>query len=585
MVMKKKFLVRNLSLSIVLGILSSLVACKDSEHPLIANTQAEEVVAAVQVGESASPSEKMYHTMVAEMYRLQGDDVSATMHFAEVLTGNTDEALARVATETAAQTEYTKQAIFSAKQWVSIGGAEVEARQYLALLLLRDEQYTEAAEQLNNIHELITAGEHDGLSFLTSLISLESHKGKAFQAFETYVKLYNDTPSAHLKLADLSFENQDYQGTLQRLKTLGGDELSAEEQSHAKVLESKTLYKVGNYKQAVAAMQQLTEQSGVSDVVRLEFARLLMMNDDEAGAINQLEAIHQNSPENFEVLKSLVAMHIANDQFVQAEKHAQRLMEDPDYQSLAHHFLAEIYESRHDMDAALREYGAVEQGEFYSSAQRRISELLVEQYSLDVAKDWLASQRNVVETADQAFLFWRLEAELLAKYKDYASSVVAYEKAYRIIPGNIQLNYEYAVVTQHLGNVDRAEQLLTGIIQVDLKHADALNALGFMLLEKTDRLTEAAGYIQKAHDLRPNDPSIKDSLGWLYFRQGKVADAAALLLNAYSETEDPEIASHLIEVLLTQGQQQEARELLARMIQQYPEDPSLKSVQKKIIDI
>lgn len=584
MVMKNKFLVRNLSLSIVLGILSSLVACKDSEHPLIANTQAEGIVAAVQVGESVSPSEKMYHTMAAEMYRLQGDDVNATMHFAEVLTGNTDEALARVATETAAQTEYTKQAIFSAKQWVSLGGAEVEARQYLALLLLRDEQFAEAAEQLDNIHELITASEHDGLSFLASLISLESHKGKAFQAFETYVKRYNNTPSAHLKLAELSFENQDYQGALQRLNALGS-ELNAEEQSHAKVLESKTLYKLGNYKQAVATMQQLTEHPGVSDLVRLEFARLLMMNNDELGAINQLEAIHQNTPENFEVLKSLVAMHIANDQFVQAEKHAQRLMKDPDYQSLAHHFLAEIYESRHDMDAALREYGAVEQGEFYSSAQRRISELLVEQYSLDVAKDWLASQRKVVETAGQAFLFWRLEAELLAKYKDYASSVIAYEKAYRIVPGNIQLNYEYAVVIQYLGNVDKAEQLLTGIIEVDLKHADALNALGFMLLEKTDRLTEAADYIQKAYELRPNDPAIKDSLGWLYFRQGKVADAAALLLNAYSETEDPEIASHLIEVLLTQGQQQEARELLARMIQQYPEDPSLKSVQKKIIDI
>ena len=584
MVMKKKFLVRNLSLSIVLGILSSLVACKDSEHPLIANTQAEEAVATVEVGESASPSDKMYHTMAAEMYRLQGDDVSATLHFAEILTGNADEALARVATETAAQTEYTKQAIFSARQWVRLGGSEVEARQYLALLLLRDQQYTEAAEQLNNIHQLIAAGDHDGLSFLTTLISLESHKGQAFEAFETYVKLYNNTPSAHLKLADLAFENQDYQGTLVRLKALDG-QLSSEELSHSKVLESKTLYKVGNQKQAVAAMQQLTGQAGVSDVVRLEFARLLMMNDDENGAIAQLEAIHQNTPDNLEVLKSLVAMHIANDQFVQAEKYALRLMESPDYQSLAHHFLAEIYESRHDMDEALREYGAVEQGEFYSSAQRRISELLVEQYSLDVAKDWLTSQRKEVETADQDFLFWRLEAELLAKYKDYANSVLAYEKAYRIIPGNIQLNYEYAVVTQHLGNVDKAEQLLNAIIQVDLKHADALNALGFMLLEKTDRLTEAATYIQQAHELRPNDPSIKDSLGWLYFRQGKVADAASLLLNAYSETEDPEIASHLIEVLLSQGQQQEARELLARMIQQYPEDPSLKSVQKKIIDI
>lgn len=584
--MRKQLDVRNFIILTVISISSLVSGCADAELPLVSETEAASLTATepqVQVP-SVSSGQKMYHVMAAEMYRLQGDDANATLHFERVLPGNTDPELARIATETAAQTEYLDKAISSAKQWVSLGGDLVESRQYLALLLLRDEQFDESAKQLNYIYQLISEGDHDGLSFLASLISLESHQKQAFKAFETYVKSYNDTPLAQLKLASVALDQRSYGEVISRVDALK-EGLTPEESAEANVLRSKALYKQGREEESLNVMSDLVTSSDVDDVSRLEYARLLMLNDDQQGAIDQLSIIYQNSPGNLEVLKSLVALHIAQGQYVQAEKNARILAENVVYESLAHHFLAEIHESRNEMDAALREYREVAQGQYFSSAQRRISELLVEQYSLDIAKEWLQGKRKSADAMDQELLYWRLEAELLAKYNDTKGAAEAFRNAYQIDPNNSNMNYQYAIVAQSIGQLEQAEDLLSELIVREPANADALNALGFMLLEETDRIDDAAAYIAKAHELRPKDVAILDSLGWLKYKQGNIHEAMNLLMGAYEQSEDPEIASHLIEVLIIQGQQQEAKALLVRMIQQYPDDERLKSMQKKIIDI
>ena len=584
--MRKQLAVRNFIMLTVVSISSLMSGCADAELPLVSETKAASLTteeATVKLP-AVSSSQKMYHVLAAEMYRLEGDDANATLHFERALPGNTDPELARVATETAAQTEYLDKAISSAKQWVELGGDLVESRQYLALLLLRDEQYDASAKQLNHIYQLISEGDHDGLSFLASLISLESHQKQAFQAFETYVKSYNDTALAHLKLASVALDQRSYSDVITRVDALKSG-LTPEEHAEADVLRSKALYKQGREKESLDVMSELVTSSNVDDVSRLEYARLLMLNDDQQGAINQLSKIYQNSPGNLEVLKSLVALYIAQGQYVQAEKYAKVLSENVVYESLAHHFLAEIHESRNEMDAALREYREVATGQYFSSAQRRISELLVEQYSLDIAKEWLYGQRKAAESIDQELLYWRLEAELLSKYGDRVGAAEAFRNAYQIDPDSSQMNYQYAMIAQSLGEIGRAEDLLSELIVREPGNANALNALGFMLLEETDRIDDAAAYIAKAHELRPKDVAILDSLGWLKYKQGNIPEAMTLLMDAYQQSEDPEIASHLIEVMIIQGQQQEAKALLVRMIQQYPDDERLKSMQKKIIDI
>jgi uncharacterized protein HemY len=60
--------------------------------------------------------------------------------------------------------------------------------------------------------------------------------------------------------------------------------------------------------------------------------------------------------------------------------------------------------------------------------------------------------------------------------------------------------------------------------------------------------------IQKAVELAPTDPYIRDSLGWVEFRLGNLDEAARLLSHAYKDRPDPEIAAHLGEVLWRLGQ-------------------------------
>ena len=583
--MQKRLIVRNLSLLLTVSIVAVIGGCKDVELPLISKSNAATLAAAE--GNSTlktSPKQHMYHTLAAEMYRLQGDDTTATLHYEKVIAGNQDVALARVATETAAQTEYLDKAIYSAELWVKIGGDQVEARQYLALLLLRDKQFDRAASELNEIHQLIAKDDYDALTFLTSLISLESHHDSAFKAFEIYIKKYNNTPPGQLKLASIALDQRKFDDVVARINRLDG-KLTPELADEARVLKSKALYKQGNKEESMQVMKNLVSGNKVDNTSRLEYARLLMLNDNQNGAIEQLEAIYSSAPENLEVVKSLVALYISEGKYVEAERHAKTLVKQEAYESLAHHFMAEIHESRNEMDEALHEYGEVDQGDYYSSAQRRITELLVEQYSLDVAKDWLASKRKSSESIDLDFLYTRLEAELLLKYKDHKGALIAFKKAYKIDPGNRRMNYQYAIVAQGEGDVDLAERLLVEIITLDANNAAALNALGFMLLEHTERLIEASAYIEKAHELRPDDAAIIDSLGWLNFRKGNFKEAAVLLFSAYQKTEDPEIASHLIEVLVSQGETKQAQELLVRMMEQYPDDERLKNIQKKIIDI
>ena len=583
--MQKRLIVRNLSLLLTVSVIAVVGGCKDVELPLISQSNAAALAPVdAQSLQKVSPSQHMYHTLAAEMYRLQGDDATATLHYERVVDGNLDSDLARVATETAAQTEYLDKAIHSAEQWVKIGGDQVEARQYLALLLLRDKQFDRAAGELHEIHQLIAQDDYDALSFLTSLISLESHHESAFKAFEIYITKYNNTPAAQLKLASIALDQRKFSSVVSRVDGLDG-KLPDELKNVAMVLKSKALFKQGSKNESMRVMETLVSGRYVDNASRLEYARLLMLDDNQAEAIVQLEAIYASAPENLEVVKSLVALYISEDRYVEAEKHAKTLVKQVAYEDLAHHFMAEIHESRNEMDESLHEYGEVGQGEYYSSAQRRITELLVEQYSMDVAKEWLATKRKSTESTDLTFLYWRLEAELLLKYKDETGAYNAFKNAYKIDPENTRMNYQFAIVSQGIGDVEMSERLLVDILSRQPENAAALNALGFMLLEKTDRLTEASAYIEKAFEMFPEDAAIKDSMGWLQFKKGNFKEAAVLLFSAYQKTEDPEIAGHLIQVLVSQGETKQAKELLVRMMEQYPDDERLKSIQRKIIDI
>ena len=72
-----------------------------------------------------------------------------------------------------------------------------------------------------------------------------------------------------------------------------------------------------------------------------------------------------------------------------------------------------------------------------------------------------------------------------------------------------------------------------------------------------------------------------DSVGWGYYRSGKLDDSVNMLRRALAGNPDPEIAAHLGEVLWVRGDKKEAKEIWQESLKANPDNVPLQTVIKK----
>jgi tetratricopeptide (TPR) repeat protein len=101
---------------------------------------------------------------------------------------------------------------------------------------------------------------------------------------------------------------------------------------------------------------------------------------------------------------------------------------------------------------------------------------------------------------------------------------------------------------------DRAEVEFKKVLAVDPQNAAALNYYGYMLGDLGIRLDEAETMVKKALSDDAYNGAYLDSLGWIYYKQGKYSEAEATLRKAVErERHDPTIHSHLGDVYAKTG--------------------------------
>lgn len=105
-----------------------------------------------------------------------------------------------------------------------------------------------------------------------------------------------------------------------------------------------------------------------------------------------------------------------------------------------------------------------------------------------------------------------------------------------------------------------AKAELEKLLIVDPNNAQALNYLGYSLLERGGDRDKATEMVRRAYALEPNSSAITDSLGWAYFLQGDATSALPLLEKAAMDAgSDIAINEHLGDAYWTLGRRRDAR--------------------------
>lgn len=152
-----------------------------------------------------------------------------------------------------------------------------------------------------------------------------------------------------------------------------------------------------------------------------------------------------------------------------------------------------------------------------------------------------------------------LEAELKQKDDDDAGELEALARGLAAYPDDNALLYARSLTWERRDRIDRAEADLRKILVTDPENIAALNALGYVLADRTTRYQEALELIDRARAAEPDEAAIIDSYGWVLYRLGRNAEALVELRRAFTLQKDAEIAAHIAEVLWFTGKREEAR--------------------------
>jgi tetratricopeptide (TPR) repeat protein len=149
--------------------------------------------------------------------------------------------------------------------------------------------------------------------------------------------------------------------------------------------------------------------------------------------------------------------------------------------------------------------------------------------------------------------------EKAKKYTDMGRELDAAEKLAKTNDEKETIHFMRGAMYERMKKYDLSEAEFRKVLQLNPENAGAMNYLGYMLADRSVRLDEAFQLIKKAVDQDPNNGAYLDSLGWVYFRQGKFSEAEGVLVKAIERVGgDPTVHDHLGDVYFKLGKTRDA---------------------------
>jgi tetratricopeptide (TPR) repeat protein len=463
--------------------------------------------------------------------------------------------------------------------WLRLDAKNQTARKLAALSALKAGDKKAAVENLNVLLAADPAGFESALLELAGVLQKNGKATAVNDALDTLSMQHPGEAAIYFVQSLLAMQNKDK--ALAETKIEQALKLRPD-WDKALVFQAQIAAFSGDMTKAKTLLKEAALKYPGNNKINKMLAQALIKAENYEEAVKIYQDMIAADPKDMESRFALGLVHLQLDQDDQAENVFEKLLEQPEWRYQASFYLGKIEEKRGHTQKALVWFDKVTDGPLVFDASISAISLLAKDKQFDEADLRLGSLQSKFPKQKPRLLL--MQAELYSRQKQYDQAFKLLTQALVDFPDQKELLYTRALVAEHINRPDIVESDLQKILAMDPDNVEALNALGYTLLDKPGRYAEAEKYLQHALRLAPDEAVIIDSYGWLQFKLGNTEKALEYLQQAYEKQPENEIAAHLAEVLWALGRKDEARKLFNKAVKDAPDDEYLLDFQRKILN-
>ncbi len=353
----------------------------------------------------------------------------------------------------------------------------------------------------------------DNFYIVQQLADLYERAGDPPRALEYQRRAYNAdsrNPAITQKYVELLVKNRQFTEAISILEERSKGERNQVEWS---VLLARTLLKAGNQEKAEATVKELI----AADPGNVDLLLVLVQLYEESGryqdSLDQLSEMAQKlesdqalAPAARDADLAVIYSHLGfvtqrlkeYDRSTAYYQKAAALVE-ADQKSKLNFYMALNYRSQKKWDEAIAVLNSLVKTDPNDTDSWEILSLVYEEKGDSENSDKVI--QHLIDTHPQSAQYYMLKAERLQQRQKYEDSIEYLQEVMKQFPSNDQIYFLLGAASERLKKAEEAEANFRKAIELNPRNANALNYLGYMLIERGLRLEESIEYVKQALEI------------------------------------------------------------------------------------
>lgn len=432
---------------------------------------------------------------------------------------------------------------------------------------------------------------------LQQLISLYEKKGDFTHAVELQKRAYqldSDNPAIFRKYVDLLAKAQEFPQAIALIEDRTKSEPQKLEWS---VLLAKTLQQAGNQDRAEAILQQKIAQNPADQDLQLAYIQILEDGKKFREATVQLKTMAQKiesdktmDDKERRANQAMIYSHLgfsaqqlkdypgAIDYYKKA-----RTMVQPSDTPKFDFYIALNYRNQKKYDDAIDTINGVLKDNPNDADSWELLSLIYEEKKDQQNSDKVL--QHLIDTNPNKPDYYVLKAERLQQREKYADSITFLKTVLPKFKSNDEIYFLLGAASERMKDYDTAEEYFKQTVSLNPQNANALNYLGYMLIDRGVRVEEGISYIKRALQIDRDNGAFLDSLGWGYFKLNKLDLAEDNLRMALERLDDNAVVhDHIGDLYFKLGKFKDAIQHWEIAVKAKSNEIDPQYIQKKIED-